>query len=141
MTLLIWPNYQVIHMLQWLILLKIKSWKFKNRQGLKEKRLSLFNVPRWCLSGEEPRQIPTADPRVVKMQEVLPPCVGLVPVLWRGKFDELNATEVLEHLAKNGSKAAPGYAKPEGIVVFHIAGNVGFKKTIDKDDAPKGKIQ
>ena len=27
--------------------------------------------------------------------------------------------------------------KPEGIVVFHIAGNVGFKKTIEKDEVPK----
>jgi hypothetical protein len=28
--------------------------------------------------------------------------------------------------------------KPEGIVVFHVAGNVGFKKTIEKDEEPKG---
>ncbi len=27
--------------------------------------------------------------------------------------------------------------KPEGIVVFHIAGNVGFKRTLEKDDEPK----
>ena len=27
--------------------------------------------------------------------------------------------------------------KPEGIVVFHIAGNVGFKKTIETDEVPK----
>jgi hypothetical protein len=37
-----------------------------------------------------------------------------------------------------GSKAAPGFMKPEGIVVFHVAGNVGFKKTIEKDEEPKG---
>jgi len=30
--------------------------------------------------------------------------------------------------------------KPEGIVVFHVAGNVGFKKTIEKDGLPKSKI-
>jgi hypothetical protein len=27
--------------------------------------------------------------------------------------------------------------KPEGIVIFHTAGNVGFKRTIEKDDQPK----
>jgi len=26
----------------------------------------------------------------------------------------------------------------EGIIVFHTAGNVGFKKTIEGDDVPKG---
>jgi len=28
---------------------------------------------------------------------------------------------------------------PEGVVVYHVAGNVGFKKTIDNDEQPKGK--
>jgi hypothetical protein len=27
--------------------------------------------------------------------------------------------------------------KPEGIVVFHVAANAGFKKTIEKDHEPK----
>lgn len=29
--------------------------------------------------------------------------------------------------------------KPEGIVVFHVAGGYLFKKTIEKDEEPKGK--
>jgi hypothetical protein len=37
-----------------------------------------------------------------------------------------------------GSKAAPGFMKPEGIVAFHVAGNIAFKKTIEKDEEPKG---
>lgn len=37
-----------------------------------EKRWSLFNVSRWCLAGQTPQRIPTADPRIVKMQDVLP---------------------------------------------------------------------
>jgi hypothetical protein len=28
---------------------------------------------------------------------------------------------------------------PEGIVIFHVAGNVAFKKTLDKDGEPKNK--
>ena len=34
-----------------------------------------------------------------------------------------------------------GFMRPEGIVVFHVAGNVGFKKTIEKDDMPKSLIE
>ena len=54
--------------------------------GLTEKRFSLFNTLRWCLHDAEPAQIPSADPRIVKMQQRLPECVGLVPQLWRGEF-------------------------------------------------------
>ena len=99
-----------------------------------EKRFSLFNVLRWCLHGQTPQQIPSADPRIVKIQDVLPPCVGLVPILWRGKFDDLNLNAVLTELVAGGSRAAPGYLFPEGIVIFHTSGNVGFKKTVEKDD-------
>lgn len=102
-----------------------------------EKRFSLFNVVRWCLHGETPQQIPTADPRIVKMQDVLPPCVGLVPVLWRGRFDDLDLDAVLADLRQHGSTAAPGFMRPEGVVVFHVAGCVGFKKTLEKDNEPK----
>jgi len=102
-----------------------------------EKRFSLFNVARWCLHGENPQQIPTADPRIVKVQDVLQPCVGLVPVLWRGKFDDLDLGSVLTELVRGGSRAAPGFLRPEGVVVFHVAGCVGFKKTVDKDGEPK----
>jgi hypothetical protein len=30
------------------------------------------------------------------------------------------------------------WGEAKGIVVFHVAGNVGFKKTIEKDHSPKG---
>ena len=102
-----------------------------------EKRWSLFNVQRWCLHDAEPQRIATADPRIVKHQDRLPECCGLVPVLWRGLFDDLRTSVVLSHLAHTGSHAAPGFMDPEGIVVFHVAGNVGFKKTLKKDDMPK----
>ena len=103
-----------------------------------EKRFSLFNVIRWCLHGKTPQLIPCGDPRIVKIQDVLPSCVGLVPVLWRGNFDSLDAGCIARNLALDGSSAFPGFMNPEGIVVFHIAGNVGFKKTIMKDAEPKG---
>lgn len=104
-----------------------------------EKRFSLFNVQRWCLHGEQPQRIATADPRIEKYQDVLPPCCRLVPVLRRGNFDTISymAHESLMSLQDQGSFAAPGFMKPEGIVIFHTAGNVGFKRTLEKDDQPK----
>lgn len=104
-----------------------------------EKRFSLFNVQRWCLHGEEPQRISIADPRIEKYQDVLPPCCGLVPVLRRGNFDAISrmAESALHELRERGSVASPGFMKPEGIVIFHTAGNVGFKRTLEKDDQPK----
>lgn len=89
--------------------------------GLGEKRFSLFNVERW------------SDPAT------RPACCHVVPVLWRGPFDQLDSRLLLNRLAELGSVAAPGFMKPEGIVIFHTKGNVGFKRTIEKDDEPKSK--
>jgi hypothetical protein len=105
--------------------------------GMKEKRWSLFNVSRWCLHDAEPQPIPTQDPRVVKLQQRLPACVGLVPVLWTGLFDALDVEAVLARLKEEGSRACPGFMKPEGIVIFHFAANAYFKKTVEKDSEPK----
>ena len=112
----------------------------QRKYGLSERRFSLFNVARWHLAGEEPQVIPCADPRIIKHTEELPSCCNLVPLLWRGEFDTDRAISVIEDLKEYGSVAAPGFMKPEGIIVFHIAGNVGFKKTIENDHQPKGKI-
>ena len=106
--------------------------------GLADRRFSLFNVSRFHLHGEEPRERPTADPRVINTTLELPPCVGLVPALAEGLFDTAQIERVLESLRQDGSMAAPGFMNPEGLVVYHVAGNVGFKRTLDKDDQPKG---
>ncbi len=86
-----------------------------------EKRFSLFNVSRWS--------------------ENRPKCTHVVPLLWTGIFDTNEIQNTLNNLATTGSQAAPGFMKPEGIVVFHVAGNVGFKKTIHKDDTPKSLVK
>jgi hypothetical protein len=106
-----------------------------------EKRFSLFNVSRWCLFGHTPERIITADASIEKYQEMLPACCGLVPVLDRCIFDTARISETLDVLISNGSFAAPGFMNPEGIVVFHTAGNVGFKKTIKNDETPKSKLK
>jgi hypothetical protein len=109
--------------------------------GLNERRFSLFNVSRWCLHGKTPQQIPTADPRIVKMQDVLPACCHLVPVLWQGLFASAWPELMLARLKSEGSQAAPEFMRPEGIVVFHVAGNVGFKMTLDNDGVPKSSLK
>jgi hypothetical protein len=95
----------------------------QRRYDLKEKRFSLFNTHRWADAVTRPS------------------CCGVVPVLWQGAFDELDAAAILTKLATEGSVAAPGFMKPEGIVIFHTAAQWLLKKTIEKDDAPKGRLQ
>jgi hypothetical protein len=104
-----------------------------------EKRFSLFNTVRWCLFGDEPKLIPQQDPRMGKYQDVLPRCCGLVPVLYRGEFDTEEIDAALDGLRLDGSVAAPGYFNPEGVVIYHTAGNVMFKKTIKNDEKGKGE--
>ena len=89
--------------------------------GLKEKRFSLFNVSRW---GDD---------------AVRPACCHVVPVLFRGLFDSYAVERCIEKLVEQGSVAAPGFMRPEGVVVYHVAANRYFKKTIEKDEEPKGK--
>lgn len=109
----------------------------QRKYSVNEKRWSLFNVTRWCMANEIPLRIPTADPRIVKYQEQAPPCCHLVPVMYRGIFTTQACENALGELRLFGSKASPGFMNPEGIICYHVAGNVGFKKTIERDDVPK----
>lgn len=90
--------------------------------GLKEKRFSLFNTSRW------------SD------DTVRPACCHVVPVLYTGMFYTTQIDDALNQLRIYGSKAAPGFMKPEGVVIFHTAGNLYFKKTIEGDESPKSLL-
>ena len=92
----------------------------QRRYGLTEKRFSLFNTGRWADAS------------------LLPACVHVVPILYQGDFSQEAITAALESLRTNGSVAAPGFMRPEGIVIYHAAARMLFKKTIEKDDMPKG---
>ncbi len=91
----------------------------QRRYGLTEKRFSLFNIHKW------------ADPAV------RPSCCHVVPVLARGLDIRHEAEIGLDMLRVGGSKAAPGFDKPEGIVIFHTASSQLFKVTLERDEAPK----
>jgi hypothetical protein len=85
--------------------------------GLKEKRFSLFNTERW---GGVPLVL-----------------CDVVPVLYRGVFDTNKVEMVLSMLDLLGSQAAPGFMRPEGIVIFHTASEGYFKVTLQDDALPK----
>ena len=85
--------------------------------GLREKRFALFNVERWDTDR--------------------PGCCDVVPTLYRGAFDTAAINGVFEDLRSLGSYASPGFMRPEGIIVYHTAGRVGFKRTFEKDDEGK----
>lgn len=84
-----------------------------------DRRFSLFNTSRW---GDA---------------SVRPSCCSVVPVLYEGIFDTSAIQDAMNRLREAGSMAAPGFMKPEGVVVFHKAGGVLFKKTIERDEEPK----
>ncbi len=86
-----------------------------------EKRFSLFNTSRWGDAAARPS------------------CCHVVPILYTGMFTTDAVEAALTQLKTDGSWVAPGFMKPEGVIVFHPQGNVGFKKTLEKDAEWKGK--
>lgn len=86
--------------------------------GLSERRFSLFNVSRW---GES-----------------RPACCHVVPVLYDGLFDTAEIEDALDLLRQHGSQAAPGFMRPEGVVVWHEPQGFLFKKTLERDEEHKG---
>ncbi len=85
------------------------------------KRFSLFNTHKWSDASVRPK------------------CCGVVPVLYSGPFETGEAERAISYLRSDGSVAAPGFMKPEGIIIYHHAANLYFKKTLDKDEEWKGK--
>jgi hypothetical protein len=93
----------------------------QRRYGLDHKRFSLFNVSRWTDSYEEG-----------KVQ--VPPCCHVVPILYNGPLINVFLIEqALNDLLDNGSKAAPGFRDPEGVVLMHKPSGHLYKYTFDGD--------
>lgn len=89
----------------------------QRKYNMAHKAFSLFNVSRWA--------------------EERPACCDIVPILYRGMFSQEEIDSALDCLRVYGSKAAAGFMKPEGIIVYHCAAGIGFKKTLEKDEVPK----
>lgn len=105
--------------------------------GLQEKRFSLFNAGRFVEAGV----IADAPPcfALKDGMAVAPACCHVVPVMYQGPFVQDEIEACLSALEFDGSKAAPGYDNPEGIIIYHTAAGSYFKKTIEKDEQWKGK--
>lgn len=111
----------------------------QRKYNIDEKRFSLFNTTRWCAHDAVPECTSNPDTTAeLKYQTRVPSCCHVVPVLYKGTFHTEAIQDVLDNLRIGGSIAAPGFMNPEGIIVFHTSGRVGFKKTILKDEVPKG---
>lgn len=87
------------------------------------KRFSLFNVRKWGSAR--------------------PSCCDVVPILYQGPIEEYGVLKgikaAVKQLQEHGSAAAPGFTNPEGIVIYHRAANLYFKKTLHEDAEWKGK--
>ena len=101
-----------------------------------EKRFSLFNVTRYNPYDSFEEMCANAD--VPPWFEL--PALRLVPVLYHSNEDadsvliEYSAYAALTDLKLEGSYAAPGFMRPEGIVLFHARSGQTFKKYVDPDE-------
>lgn len=93
-----------------------------------ERRFSLFNTSRF-------------DPAVVSEGV---PGLGVVPLLTDEcpghRVNEVVAAWLAE-LEMDGSRAAPGFMNPEGVVAFQPSSQVTFKATIVGDETPKSLVR
>ncbi len=87
-----------------------------------EKRFSLFNAWRW--NDGNPNR---------------PACCHVVPNLYTGPFSTDATSAALDRLRTLGSAAAPGFMRPEGIVIYLAAARTYFKQTLERDDEPKSR--
>jgi len=93
----------------------------QRKYNIGEKRWSLFNVHKWGVDR--------------------PACCHVVPTVWKGIFNTEIVLDLLSHMRDTGSYAAPGFMNPEGVVIFHTASGHLYKKTLEKDDQPKGVME
>ena len=108
------------------------------KYGMDKKVFSLFNTYRWAEEGSVLKEYKSQNPKQPsKFQEYAPKCCSVVPVLFEGDFHTTHILNTMDNLQEHGSAAAPGFMKPEGIVIFHKHSGSLYKKTFDFDN--KGK--
>jgi hypothetical protein len=86
----------------------------QRRYDMGKKIFSLFNTKRWDTERFQD------NPRIV-------------PVLYEGPWSDEEVGKALLRLEKEGSVAAPGFMRPEGVVIYHKAANSLYKVTLEKD--------
>lgn len=89
--------------------------------GLDHKRFSLFNTAKWLM--------PSASFKT--------PNLGVVPIMYEGPNLDWQIEWCMDSLWMGGSWAVSGFFNPEGIVIYHTAGNKVFKVLLEGDETPK----
>lgn len=103
----------------------------QRKYNVPEKRWSLFNVGRWVQDNGNRDLFPLGE-----KQSYAPICCHVVPILAVG-IGMAAVEEGLMKLRADGSYAAPGFMKPEGIVAYHTHARTLFKVTLERDQEPK----
>lgn len=99
--------------------------KIQRTYGLDHRRFALFNIAKWGDILAEPLEFEDGT------------LLTTPPVLYRGTFSDDAVLGALHGLRDNGSVAAPGFTKPEGVCVFHTQTRGVFKVTLDGEDRSK----
>lgn len=97
----------------------------QRRYNQDRKRFSLFNAARW---GDD-----TGNER--------PACCDVVPVLYDGIFTTDAVEAAVQRLRDEGSLAAPGFTRPEGVIVYQVAARTYGKVLLENDELPKSVVE
>lgn len=97
-----------------------------------QRNFSLFNPSRYTFGPVRLNPVPGMTEDV---------CVDTVPVLYEGPFSGLVINSAIAMLRHDGSAAVPGFMRPEGVIVYHVAARQSFKVTLENDEAPKGQVE
>lgn len=99
----------------------------QRRYGLTTKKFALFNTKRWGALADHPEG------------GLLGGALTVVPVLAEGYMPDPGATalDCMLALQMDGSRFAPGFMDPEGVVMRHGPSGTVFKKTFDYDEQGK----
>jgi hypothetical protein len=100
-----------------------------------ERWFSLFNVARWKKAYMIHERYSNVE---LDTAVEAPRCCWVVPLICTlAEPCSITTDDVMSNLRERGSYASPGYMNPEGIVLYHTAANVGFKKTFEHDRTGK----
>lgn len=86
------------------------------------RRFSLFNTKRW-----QGAAFSTSN-------------VDAVPVVATGQFSDELVSLALAQLELCGSYARQGFARPEGVIIYHHASGQLYKVLLENDELPKGVL-
>lgn len=119
------------------------AWVFDNAEELAQLGMGKHYGEWWGYGINRGYALPQGDRRfslfnVNRFNDNRPACCDVVPTLYRGSMimpgGEAASEFVMRRLRYAGSEASPGFKDPEGIAIYHSAGNVLFKYTTGPEE-------